>query len=87
MKKWLAKWFLRLTGWKMSGPGPNTKRAVIIAAPHTSNWDFPYMIALAAVYDMDVRWMGKHALFSPPMGSIMRALGACLLYATVVATW
>lgn len=75
MKKWLARWFLRLTGWKMSGPRPDTERAVVIAAPHTSNWDFPYMLAFAAVYDMDVQWMAKHVLFYPPMGWVMRALG------------
>jgi 1-acyl-sn-glycerol-3-phosphate acyltransferase len=75
MKKWLATQFLKLTGWKKSGPRPDTDRAVVIAAPHTSNWDLLYMLAFAAVYDMDIRWMGKHVLFYPPMGWLMRAVG------------
>jgi 1-acyl-sn-glycerol-3-phosphate acyltransferase len=75
MKKWLARLFLAITGWKKQGPDLDLKRAVVIAAPHTSNWDFPYMLAYAAVYDIDVRWMGKHSLFRWPMGWFMHAVG------------
>ncbi len=34
-------------------------RYVIIAAPHTSNWDMPFMLAFAFIYDIPVKWMGK----------------------------
>lgn len=47
----------------------------MIAAPHTTNWDFPYLIALAAYFELQINWMGKHTLFKPPFGSVMRALG------------
>ena len=33
------------------------------------------MLAFAAVYDVDIHWMGKHSLFRPPVGWIMRAMG------------
>ena len=75
MKKRLALWLLRALGWRVGGTQPNLDRYVLIAAPHTSNWDFPLMLAFAAVYDMRISWMGKHSLFKPPWGFFMRALG------------
>lgn len=75
MKKWIAHWFLRLGGWKIEGERPTHARFVLIAAPHTSNWDFPYMLAYAAVFDIKVSWLAKHSLFFPPVGWILRALG------------
>jgi 1-acyl-sn-glycerol-3-phosphate acyltransferase len=75
LKKRLALAFLKLTGWKIEGERPTPTSFVMIAAPHTSNWDFPYLLAFAAVFDLRISWMGKHALFTPPLGWIMRALG------------
>ena len=59
----------------MDGLRPPVDRYVIIAAPHTSNWDMPFMLAMAFVYDIPVRWMGKHTLFSPPFGTLFKRLG------------
>lgn len=75
MKKRLARWLLRLTGWQLSGARPQYDHYVLIAAPHTSNWDFPLMLMFAAAFDIKVTWMAKHSLFVPPMGWIMRAMG------------
>lgn len=73
--KLLARSFLRLTGWEAEGSAPAEKRFVLIAAPHTSNWDLAYLLALAAVYDLRISWMGKHQLFRPPLGWLMRRVG------------
>jgi 1-acyl-sn-glycerol-3-phosphate acyltransferase len=75
MKRWLGEAFLRVTGWKMDGGRPPADRYVVIAAPHTSNWDMPFMLAMAFVYDIPVRWMGKHAMFRAPFGRFFKALG------------
>lgn len=75
MKKRLARLLLRLFGWKIEGERPAYDRYVLIAAPHTSNWDFPLMLAFAAAFDIRVTWMAKHSLFRPPMGFFMRAMG------------
>lgn len=75
MKKRLARLLLRLFGWKVEGARPPLDRYVLIAAPHTSNWDFPLMLAFAAAFDIPVTWMAKHSLFQPPMGMFMRAMG------------
>lgn len=75
MRKLLARAWLRLTGWKPEGARPTAQRFVLIAAPHTSNWDLVYLLALAEVYGLHVSWMGKHTLFRPPFGALFRALG------------
>jgi 1-acyl-sn-glycerol-3-phosphate acyltransferase len=75
MKKRLARWLLQVTGWQLVGARPQCDHYVLIAAPHTSNWDFPLMLMFAAAFDIKVTWMAKHSLFYPPMGWIMRALG------------
>jgi 1-acyl-sn-glycerol-3-phosphate acyltransferase len=75
MKKRLARWLLHLTGWELVGARPECDRYVLIAAPHTSNWDFPLMLVFAAAFDIKVTWMAKHSLFYPPMGWIMRLMG------------
>ncbi len=75
MVKLVARWFLRLTGWEAEGSRPEESRFVLIAAPHTSNWDLPYLLAFAVIYDVRVSWMGKHQLFRPPIGWVMRRLG------------
>lgn len=75
MKKGFARVLLRLLGWRLDGARPQFDRYVLIAAPHTSNWDFPLMLLFATAFDIKITWMGKHSLFRPPMGSFMRAVG------------
>jgi 1-acyl-sn-glycerol-3-phosphate acyltransferase len=71
----LSSGFLWLTGWKPEGRRPAARRFVLIAAPHTSNWDLAFLLAFARMYDVRVSWMGKHSLFRGPMGWLMRRLG------------
>ena len=75
MRKLIARAFLWLTGWKPEGARPEPRRYVLIAAPHTSNWDLAYLLALSEVFDVRVSWMGKDSLFRPPLGWVMRRLG------------
>lgn len=75
MKKFLARLLLRACGWEPEGTRPASSKYVLIAAPHTSNWDLFYLLALAVVLDVRVRWMGKHTLFRGPAAPILRALG------------
>ena len=75
MKKQIAHWFLKRGGWIIEGERPSADSFVLIAAPHTSNWDFVYLLAFAAVFDIKVNWLAKHNLFYPPMGWLARAMG------------
>jgi 1-acyl-sn-glycerol-3-phosphate acyltransferase len=68
---WLKIW--RFTA--VAPPEPIPDRCVMIAAPHTTNWDFPIMLALTKVLGVRVSWLGKRSLFKGPMGSVMRRLG------------
>ena len=75
MKKAMARLYLWLSGWKVSGEAPTDDRYMIIAAPHTSNGDFCPMLAIAFALGLDLHWMGKHTLFRWPLGWFMRRLG------------
>ena len=67
---------LRLTGWRVEGTlPPHAAKSVLIAAPHTSNWDLPYTLMLAFVLRLRVYWIGKQSLIRAPFGGVMRWLG------------
>ena len=68
--------FLKLTGWRVEGAlPPNTPKSVLIAAPHTSNWDLPYTLMVCFVLRLTPYWMGKASIFRAPFGGVMRWLG------------
>jgi 1-acyl-sn-glycerol-3-phosphate acyltransferase len=48
---------------------------VIIAAFHTSNWDFPFGLFIAFALGIKIYWVGKDSLFRRPFGPLMRWLG------------
>jgi 1-acyl-sn-glycerol-3-phosphate acyltransferase len=75
MRKLLGQAFLKAFGWTTSGAPPSNACYVMVAAPHTSNWDLPFMLAMSAAMGVPLRWMGKHTLFAFPFGTVMRALG------------
>ena len=75
VRRFLARVFLAATGWKPEGVRPEVSRYVMIAAPHTSNWDFAYLLAFAEYFEIEISWVGKHTLFKPPLGFFMRAVG------------
>jgi len=74
--KILARVWLALWRWTVvPGPEPVPDKCVMIAAPHTSNWDFPITLAMAVVSGVRINWLGKREMFAGPFGPIMRALG------------
>lgn len=74
VSKLLARSALWLLGWRFAGSLPPVRKAVLIVAPHTSNWDF--VIGVAALFAIGVRvaWLGKHTIFRRPWGILMRWL-------------
>lgn len=72
---WTGLIFLKILGWRVEGKIPDLKKYVIIAAPHTSNWDFPITLALTFALKIKIYWMGKAALFRWPFGAACRWLG------------
>ena len=71
----LSFWILKKLGWTLHVDMPELKKFVAIAAPHTSNWDFPLGILSAKAIDLKVHWMGKHSMFRWPYGWFFRAIG------------
>ena len=71
----IGQFFLTITGWKFKGDIPRSDRIILVAGPHTSNWDF--LLALAFIFglNLNVFWIGKHTLFKNGFSKIMRKLG------------
>jgi len=66
---------LKVGGWTLVGQLPPDKKFVAIAAPHTSNWDFPLFMGVVGVLNMRVSFLGKHTLFKGPLGWLFYYLG------------
>jgi 1-acyl-sn-glycerol-3-phosphate acyltransferase len=64
----------RLSGWRTEGAPPKGS-FVLIAAPHTSNWDAVIMLLAARIYGLRLAWFVKDSWFAFPMGGLMRRLG------------
>ena len=73
--RWFSIVFLWINGWRITGRLPKASRLVLIAAPHTTNWDLPYMLFIAFVLRAKIYWMGKDTLFRWPFGRLFRWLG------------
>ncbi len=74
--KRFSRWVLRVAGWQIQGHMPlDTSKSVIIAAPHTSNWDLPYTLLVAFALELNIHWMGKIQIFRFPFHGLMRWLG------------
>ncbi|WP_083734152.1 lysophospholipid acyltransferase family protein [Sphingopyxis sp. KK2] len=65
----------RMRGWKAEGEVPEPRRFIIIAAPHTSNWDFVNFLGLTADLKVRAHFMGKLSLFKWPIGGFMKQMG------------
>ena len=71
----VARGILRLYGWKAVGEKPDFPKYVMTAAPHTSNWDFFFAIAVLYALDVDIYWMGKKEMFPWPVARFFKWLG------------
>lgn len=71
----LVAWLMQAAGWRFQGSLPDYPQAVVVVAPHTSNWDG--IIALPAILALDLRIhaMAKHNLFRFPLGPLLRWFG------------
>jgi 1-acyl-sn-glycerol-3-phosphate acyltransferase len=75
LMRWICGAYLRLSGWTIEGDWPSLDKAVLVAAPHTSNWDGINMLAAAAWFRVKLSWMGKKSLTEGPFGGLIKWLG------------
>ncbi len=69
----------RRGGWTSIGTVPTPQRFVLIAVPHTSNWDFPNFLGVTQALGIRTHFMAKASLFRWPMGDFMREVGGVRL--------
>lgn len=65
----------KVLGWKCTGVTPPFKKFVILAAPHTSNWDGFFLILAASMLNLNFSYFGKNTLFRGPLGWFLRSTG------------
>jgi len=72
----IANAIIRLAGWEAVGEIAPRGKAVLIAAPHTSNWDGIWLLVYKVAKGLNANFLAKDTLFWWPLGSILYALGA-----------
>lgn len=71
----LSGLYLRLTGWRAPSDWPSHPKMVLVAGPHTSNWDGINMLAVAGWYRVKLSYMGKQSLTQGPLGWLVKRTG------------
>lgn len=72
---WLARFIFWVVGWKVTGKIPNVPKMLLIGVPHTSNWDGAIFYVFSLAIRAHIKFIGKHTLFKPPFGPLMRFAG------------
>lgn len=70
-----SRWLLARLGWTLVGHRPEALHTVMIASPHTTNWDFPMALLINWSLELRMRWLGKQELFGWGSGWLLRRLG------------
>ena len=73
--RWLGKFLMKISGWKTTGHLPRDQRVVLIAGPHTSNWDFVLAMSLILSLDVRIHWVGKHSIFKKGFRRLLKKMG------------
>lgn len=72
----LTALILKWLGWKIDGQVPEgVSKAVVVVAPHTSNWDFVIGKATFDTYSVKATYLIKKELFFFPLGFWLRSIG------------
>jgi 1-acyl-sn-glycerol-3-phosphate acyltransferase len=69
-----GRFFAERSGWRVDEL-PNVSKAVVLAAPHSSNWDGWVGVCGAMGIGVRINWLGKDTLFRWPFGGLIRAFG------------
>lgn len=75
LSRYLARTALRILGWEVSGNIPDEEIIVVVAAPHTSNWDFIIGMLTILALNVNLKWLGKSSIFKPGFKWFFKWLG------------
>ncbi|WP_422115255.1 1-acyl-sn-glycerol-3-phosphate acyltransferase [Brachybacterium sp. UNK5269] len=75
LRNLLARAFWVVSPWKLASQPAPGRPTVLIGAPHTSNWDFVFMLGIAWRLGVKIHWLGKKSLFVGWHAPLMRLLG------------
>ena len=70
----IGKLLCWLTGWRMVGEIHQVPKAVLIASPHTSNWDIVYALMSGWSVGLSFHFLIKASYLHGPLGWLIRAL-------------
>lgn len=77
MIKSVFHFLFKIKGWKLAQPAPEaSKHCIMLAAPHTSNWDFVYAISALEQLGLNPRFTIKKELNKFPIGFFISRMGA-----------
>lgn len=71
----LCRWIFARSGWRVAGQFPDVAKAVVIAAPHSTNWDVIWGLLVKVGLRLDVHFIGKREAFFWPLGFLLRTFG------------
>ena len=80
MVKFLSSLALKICGWKEGGAFPEGKKFVVVAAPHTTAWDFIWGRLYYNARGKSVKFMVKEKHVNFPFKTILKSLGAITVY-------
>jgi len=75
VSRWFGRTILRLGGWRFEGTVPDVPKFICIGAPHSSNWDYIWVMGGVLALGVRMSIMGKHTLLKGPLAPIMRWSG------------
>ena len=80
MKKILSKIIFWLMGWEVIGTSDYPKKCIVVAAPHTSNWDFLIGRCYGYIVGITPKYLIKSELFFPVLGTLFKWNGGIPVY-------
>lgn len=72
---WIARFYFWLTGWQVAGDAPPIPKFVVLAAPHTSNYDGVMLVGASWIVRRKLEFMIKAEWTRGIVGPLIRALG------------
>lgn len=73
--KKISELWLSAMGWTFVGEAPVDPKLVLVAYPHTSNWDFFVFLAVSSHFGLRFSVLAHEGLFRGPFGWLLRRWG------------